>query len=168
MEGIGYEVIEDIAQEPVTVSFLKQHTRIDFNTDDALVGSYLKSARQELEKFAQLSFVEKKIRFTALRVYSRYKLMYGPYVSVDTAGYTLFGKDILLEGGTNVDIELTSGWGTVGLPENIKIAICMRAAGNYALREDKFISINGVPHTYEQLYDEAEKKLRGDMNVTWP
>lgn len=166
VQGISYTVVQDLPQEPVTVAFFKQHTRIDWNTEDALVESYLKSARQYLEKFSQLSFGAKTIRFRALKVPAKWKLMYGPYSAISTpdSGFTLFG-DILLEGGENVDIELTTAW--PDLPENICVAICKYAAGLYAFRENIMVSINGVPHTFDQLYDEAEKMLLNDRNFTF-
>ena len=170
VEGVEYTVIADLAQEPVTLSDFKLHARVDFNTDDNLLAFYLKSARQYLEQWSQLSFGVKTIRFTALRVPDRYKLMFGPYTAINDPDRTLFGAkgDILLQGGTDVDIELTSGWGAAGLPEAIKVAICRYAAGLYAVRENYILSINGVPHEPSEVMDEAQKMLNPWRNITWP
>jgi len=170
VEGVEYTVIADLAQEPVTLSDFKLHARVDFNTDDNLLAFYLKSARQYLEQWSQLSFGVKTIRFTALRVPDRYKLMFGPYTAVNDPDRTLFGAkgDILMQGGTDIDIELTSGWGAAGLPEAIKVAICRYAAGLYAVRENYILSINGVPHEPSEVMDEAQKMLNSWRNITWP
>src|SRR5690606_8844714 len=125
VEGVEYTVIADLAQEPVTIGDFKQHARVDFNTDDNLIAMYLKAAREYLEQWSQLSFGVKTIRFTALRVPNRWKLMFGPYTAVDDPDRTLFGAkgDILMQGGTDIDIELTSGWPGNNLPEPIKVEI---------------------------------------------
>lgn len=166
VQGISYTVVQDLDEEPVTVAFAKEHMRIDFATDDNLVESYLKSARQYLEKFSQLSFGSKRIRFRALRVPPRWRLMYGPYSSIATpnSGYTLFG-DMLVEGGDNVDIELTTEW--PDLPENIRVSICKRAAGEYAFRENVLVNVNGTMQSHQELYDEAERLLLNDRNFTF-
>lgn len=166
-EGISYTVVQDLVNEPVTVQDFKQHARIDFNTDDNLIEKYLKAARQYLEGWSQLSFGEKKIRFQALRVPSKWKLMHGPYVSVEPSSHTLFG-DILMQGGTELDIELTTGWPDGKVPETVVVAICRYAAGLYAIRENYILSINGVPHEPAEIMDEAQKMLNPIRNVTWP
>lgn len=165
VRGISYEVIADLATEPVLPAFFKLHARIDYNTDDELITSYIKSARQYLEQWSQLSFGTKTIRFTALKVPAKWKLMFGPYTAIAGTDYTLFGNDILVEAGTDVDIELTSGW---ALPEAVKIAICKRAAGDYCIRENYIISDKGAIQTPDMLYDEAQKLLQPYMNISWP
>lgn len=170
VEGIEYSVLADLTQEPVTLSDFKRHARVDFATDDNLLAFYLKSAREYLEQWSQLSFGVKTIRFTALRVPDRYKLMFGPYTAINDPDRTLFGAkgDILMQGGTYVDVELTSGWPNDELPEAIKVAICKRAAGDYMVRENLIISDKGALQSPDQYYDEAQKLLLPFRNVTWP
>ena len=170
VEGVEYIVIADLAQEPVTLADFKQHCRIDFAVDDNLLAFYLKAAREYLEQWSQLSFGVKTIRFTALRVPNRWKLMFGPYTAINDLDRTLFGAkgDILMQGGTDIDIELTSGWPNDELPEAIKVAICKRAAGDYIIRENIIINDKGSVQSPDQYYDEAQKLLRPFMNVTWP
>ena len=169
VEGVEYAVVADLAQEPVTLADFKQHARVDFNTDDNLIAFYLKAAREYLEQWSQLSFGVKTIRFTALRVPNRWRLVNGPYTAITSpaSGYTLFG-DILLEGGEMVDLTLTTGWPNDVLPEAIKVAICKRAAGDYIVRENIIISEKGTVQSPDQYYDEAQKLLLPYRNVTWP
>lgn len=167
VEGVDYAVIQDLDQEPVTLQDFADHCRVDFNVDDNLLAFYLKSARQYLEQWSQLSFGVKTIRFRALRVPNRWKLMFGPFTAINDPDRTLFG-DILMQGGTEVDIELTSGWGAAGLPEAIKVAICRYAAGLYAIRENYILNINGTIQEPSQVMDEAQKMVRPWANVTWP
>lgn len=167
VEGIDYTVIQDLDQEPVTLQDFADHCRVDFNVDDNLLAFYLKSARQYLEQWSQLSFGVKTIRFRALRVPNRWKLVNGPFTATNDPDRTLFG-DILMQGGTEVDIELTTGWGAAGLPEAIKVAVCRYAAGLYAIRENYILNINGTIQEPSQVMDEAQKMVRPWANITFP
>lgn len=167
VEGLSYTIVNDLDSEPVTTDDFKQHTRIDWNTEDALIEKYLKAARQFLEGWSQLSFGTKTIKVMALRLPPKWKLMYGPYRLVITQGYTLFG-DILMEGGSRIEVELETGWPNDELPEPIVISICRYAAGLYAVRENLIYSVNGVPHEPSEVMDEAQKMIRPYMNITFP
>jgi len=156
--GIQYRVKTDLAAEPVTVDFFKEHARIDFDTDDALLASYLKSARQELEQYSQMSFGVKTMMLKALYLPKNYKLMFGYVNTILTAGYTNFG-DILKEGGTDIDIEYT----TLGIMnDTIKIAICRYAAGLYIFREN----VVETKFNYKTEIDESRKMIRSLSNIT--
>lgn len=156
--GVQYRVKTDLATEPVTVDFFKQYARIDFDTDDSLIVSYLKSARQELEQFSQLSFGVKTIILKALYLPKNYKLMFGYVNTITTAGYTNLG-DIFIEGGKDIDIEYT----TLGvLNDTIKIAICRYAAGLYVFREN----LIETKFNYKTEMDESRKMIRGLSNIT--
>lgn len=156
--GIQYSVIDDLATEPVTLEFFKQHARIDFDTDDTLAAVYLKAARQELEQWSQLSFGVKTIGLTALSLPNNYKLMFGKVDTVATTGFTNKG-DILKEGGTDIDIEYT----TIGIINDaIRIAICRYAAGLYIFRENVVES----KYNYQGLMDEAKTMLNPYRNIT--
>src|SRR5690606_8881476 len=119
-KGIQYKVIVDLAEEPVDIDFFKDHVRVDWNTDDNLLASYLKSARQYLEQWSQLSFGAKTMQLTALLLPENYRLMFGP---VDTVtGHENLGDTVLNSRLVNATIEYTTKWDP--LPEAIKIAIC--------------------------------------------
>lgn len=166
LSGVSYSVVTDLATEPVVLADFKQHARIDFNTDDNLVSKYITGARQYLEMFSQLSFGNKTIRFTALNIPSRYRLVNGPYSTILTpgTGFTLFGDSWLIGGGSMVDITLETDW--PNLPEAIKVAIMKRAAGDYSLRENVIVTEDGNPVSYHQLYDDAERLLNPYRNIS--
>lgn len=156
-KGIQYTVLTDLATEPVTLEFFKEHARIDFDTDDNLITSYVKAARQELERWTQLSFGIKTIRLTALELPTNYKLMHGRVDAITTADYTNIG-DLLKEGGTDVVFEYTTlNW----IDEVIKIAICRYAAGLYINRE----TITNSKFSGQVSKDEAKEMLRPYMNI---
>lgn len=157
-KGVQYTVLSDLATEPVTVSFFKQHARIDFDTDDSLVETYLIAARQELEQWSQLSFGVKTIGLTALELPDNYRLMFGRVDTVTTSGYTNVG-DILKEGGTDINIEFT----TIGtINDVIRVAICRYAAGLYVFREN----IIETRYVAQVGMDEAKKMLDPYRNIT--
>lgn len=156
--GIQYDTVVDLAAEPVDLQFFKDHARIDFDTDDTLAMAYVKAARQELEKWSQLSFGIKTMRLTALELPDNYRLMFGKVDEVTTPNYTNVG-DILKEGGSDVDIEYTTlDW----IDETIKIAICRYAAGLYIFREN----IQEAKYQAQVGMDEAKEMVRPYMNVT--
>jgi len=156
--GIQYDTVVDLATEPVDLQFFEDHAKIDFDTDDTLCEAYIKAARQELEKWSQLSFGVKTMRLRALELPDNFRLMYGRVDTVTTPGYTNFG-DILKEGGYYVDIEYT----TIGIMnEDIKVAICRKAASIYLNRETKVNS----KYQAAVLEDEAKEMVRPYMNVT--
>jgi len=156
--GIQYSIIEDMSAEPVTLEFFKQHARIDFDTDDTLCATYLKAARQELERWSQLSFGVKKIGLTALSLPKNYRLMFGKVDEVITADFTNKG-DILKEEGADVDIEFTTlDW----IDDAIRIAICRYAAGLYINRE----TVTETKYSAQSLQDEAKTMLNPYRNIT--
>ena len=157
VRGIKYKVLEDLEYEPVTVEFLKQHIRVDFDMDDNLIGNYLKSARQTLEKYGSLSFGVKKIRFSALNLVDNFPLDYGPIASIVDDTYELFGDTVVDAGGEKITFDFLTGW-EPELPEDIKVAICQYAAGLYADREN---ILSGVTRGY---MDQAKKVIDGYRN----
>lgn len=159
---IQYEILTDLTIEPVDLPFFKQHAKIDFTTEDALITSYLKAARQELEAWSQLSFGVKTIGLKALNLPDNYRLMYGKVDTVTTAEYTNFG-DILEKGGEKVNIEYTTK-GTIN--ETIKIAICRYATGLYAVREHILTDNNGNPVNGAEMQNEAKAMIKPFANIT--
>ena len=76
VEGVEYGGPLIWHKNRLTLSDFKLHARVDFNTDGNLLPFYLKSARQYLEQWSQLSFGVKTIRFTAFGSLT-VKLMFG-------------------------------------------------------------------------------------------
>ena len=166
VKGVEYHFITDLSVEPVDLAFFKQAARIDYNLDNNLCTNYIKAARQHLERVTQLSFGERTMQMTALSMVDNWKLMYGPVDTVKSP-YTKFGKDIVTNsGGTNVTIEYTTKW-ALGLPDDLKIAICRYAAYLYAVRESVVLTEKGVPVEPKNLLDEAEKMAYKYANISF-
>jgi len=124
----------DLAVEPVTVQEFKDHAKIDFATDDSLISTYLIGARETVERILRKSLGVRTVTFYAEYVPKRFKLDWGNYASITTpaTGYTLFGKDILKEGGTDITLTLTTE-NTV-MNSDIKNAILKQAFDYYEKR----------------------------------
>lgn len=162
VRGLHYEVVTDLATEPVTLEEFKQHARIDYNTDDALCLQYIKAARQHLEQFTQKSFGPKTMRLTYLSLPANFQLMYGPITSADVTVNGDYVAEAQLEAGS---IEYEAGYDP--LPDLLKVAIMKYAAGLYMLRENVVISENGTTQDPISLLDDAEKLAMKYANVTW-
>ena len=162
LEGVQYRIVTDLATEPVSIEFFKQHARIDFDTDDNLLEEYIKAARQELERYSQLSFGEKTIKLMALRLPKNYRLMFGPVNAITSpTDLTLFGDIVKDANGEDVEITYTTSWtGQGGLPLAIKVAICQHAAGLYINRENVLTGMNAGT-----LFDQALKTMDRYKNV---
>lgn len=157
-KGIQYREVTDVPTEPVDLEFFKEHARIDFDTDDTLAEAYIKAARRELEAWAQLSFGVKTMRLMAVELPDEYRLMYGKVDEVLTTGFENFG-DIILKGGTKVDITYTTlDW----IGEDIKIAICRYAAGLYVYREQ----LVDTKYNAQVGIDEAKNMVKPYANLT--
>lgn len=169
IQGIQYRVVADLSTEPVDLPFFKQHARIDFNLDDNLCASYIKAARQELERWAQISFGKKTIELLALRLPKTYYLLNGPVEQlVESTDHTLFG-DILKGGGEEVTVRFETKENPFPeYTETIKIAICRYAAGLYAIREHIVSDSKGNPVNGESLKNEAKNMLQPIRNISWP
>jgi hypothetical protein len=153
IRGLQYYTVTDLTSEPVTLTFFKNHLRVDFDTDDLLLTNYLKSARMDLEKYSQLSFGEKRMKVMALEMPKNFRLMHGPVQSIIDDKYTLFGDIVTDANGNNIEFEFITGW-VPELPEPIKIAICQYGAGLYINRENILSGISA--NTY---IDQAKRTL---------
>jgi hypothetical protein len=131
--GISY-FPGSLSVEPVTVQDFKDHAKIDFATDDNLIATYLTAARETVERILRKSLGVRTVTFYAEYVPKRFKLDWGNYASIDTpaTGFTLFGKDILKEGGTDITLTLTTD-DTV-MNSDIKNAILKQAFNFYENR----------------------------------
>lgn len=161
-EGIQYRKVTDLVEEPISLEFFKLHAKIDYEFEDAVMSSYIKAARQDLEKYSQLSFGDRQMKLLALRLGVKHRLMYGPVLSIVSPEnvYTIVGDIITSEEvQENVEIVYNVGWGSPGLPETIKIAICQTAAGLYAHRENLITDINFVT-----VMDQAKKMVDKEAN----
>lgn len=125
--GLSYHLGE-LEEEPVTIQDFKDHAKIDWDTDDNLISIYLVSAREAVEQILRKSLGVRTVEIFAEHLPDRFKLDWGNYA----ADASLFGKDILKEGGN--DLELSLETENTVLNSNIKNAILMQAFDYYERR----------------------------------
>ena len=159
-QGVQYK-IDPLVSPVVDNAFFKQHARIDFDTDDALVTSYIAAATLHLEHYCQKSFGTRTVTLHARYLPVDYKLMYGPVASV-TSGQDVIG-DILTESVTD-DTVIYDTDSNLSTDPTVKVAICRYAAGLYMEREN----VTESKWANSNLKGEAEKMLQPYRNVIFP
>lgn len=143
--------------EPVTVEEFKQYAYIDFATDDTLIGSIVKQARQQAETYLQKSLGVKTIQMTAIECPDNFHVAHGPVADGDDR----FFGDILKDGGFDFTLDFETDASLVN--EDIKFAIMGQAFYIYQNR-DRFKQDSSVVN----VHDGFKEKLAPYRNVTWP
>lgn len=125
------EVISDLAIEPVSLQEAKEFLSIDYNDFDTLLGLLITASRKASEKVSGKAYGAKIIQVTGNSYDGRtgdieriYPIT--PYVS----NVVWDGED---ETG-NVDYRYNAGFTTC--PQDLKIAILMRVATGFAVRQN--------------------------------
>lgn len=82
-------VITPPEEEPVAIETVKQHLRVDYAADDALIGAYLQAARELGEGLARRAFVTQTLRLVvdAFPANGVLKLPRPPLQSVESVTY---------------------------------------------------------------------------------
>ena len=70
--------------EPVTLAEAKSYNRVLFSVDDSTIELLITQARETLEQATNLSLVEQTIELTLDTYNDKFRLPYGPIVSVTT------------------------------------------------------------------------------------
>lgn len=157
VRGVKY-ILGELSIEPVKIQEFKDHAKIDFSTDDNLIATYITAARQTVERILRKSLGVRVVTFYAEYLPKRFKLDWGNYLAINMPleGYTLFGKDILREGGSDIELTLTTE-NTV-MNADIKNAILKQAFDYY---EKRGVYTEGV-------INEVQNILRHYSNIQFP
>lgn len=133
-------------EEPVTVDEAKDWMRVDYEDDNDLIESMIKSARQTLEKFLNLALVDKTVSFDAKTTCEEDSIRL-PYVEdieeititdvdkdeevvADNYKLRYSGVKVNYSGLFGIEYDIEAG----EIPEAIKEAIKMEVAERYANR----------------------------------
>lgn len=156
-------VITPPEEEPVSVETAKAHLRVDYSTDDALIATYLKAAREICEGLARRAFVTQSLRLVLddFPTSAVLKLPRPPLQSVEAVTYIDDGgnehdwTDFTVDAGSEpgkvifnslpnaslqetgaVAVEFTAGYeSSADMPSIFQIAILQTVATWYELRE---------------------------------
>ena len=134
-KGIKYTFVDESEYvEPVSLHEFKQYALVDYATDDTLLNTFIRSARQQAEVYMQKSLGQRVVRFTALEIPNSYALVYDPILFLITPNVDMF-NNIILKGGRNIEIEFMTDDSLVNV--DIKVAIMSQALHLYQRIEDK-------------------------------
>lgn len=151
---LDFRVVTDLATEPVTLTEVKRHLNMvfdtdgsyEFNDDDTKLTELITEVRQALEKYTGLSFGEKTLQaIISNERGQRFELPYGPVISVTTV-VDKDGEDIddpVIRGLDFKWIETCSSYmvltytaGYVTLPADLKRAMKEEIAFRYKNQGD--------------------------------
>ena len=164
-KGLSYTFLDQNYVEPVTVEEFKEYAGIDYNSDDALISTFLKASRTATERHLEKSLGVREVRVTALEYSDMFRLSYTPVASFVSGETDLeFSADdqIILKGGTNLDLRFITDDSFVN--PDIVTAILMLAL-NYYDERGRYLS--RFRETGE-LVDKWKIALRPYKLVTFP
>lgn len=77
------------AEEPLTVSEVKNYLKVDGSTDDALIGALIQAARESVERYCRIAVIEQTITeyFSGFQRYGL-RLSVAPLIDVTEITYT--------------------------------------------------------------------------------
>lgn len=153
------------ATEPVTLSEAKNHLKMEYTTDDALITSLIKTARLYVESYASVALGSQTIE-----VYFKYdgcnpvNIPRYPFISVTSVQFkdccdwsTLTPTDYTIEDNKfsskmcgQFHLIYTAGYTTV--PEGIKTVIFQMVAAMYENRGDKGAELSPLQQTILNPY----------------
>jgi len=166
--------------EPITLAQAKQHMRIDADdtSQDDLIALYITANREYLERYLNLSLIEKdELVYKFNRGCTcRVKYLYVPYgpvasfVLTDKAGdvipdtdYTNLGDEQFPKFCINQSATVTydAGYSVEDCPSQVKQALLIMVADSYENRENTVIgmSVNTIPFTAKQLVYNLSRNL---------
>lgn len=125
------EVISDLANEPVTLQEAKDFLSIDYSDFDTLLGLLITASRKASEKVSGKAYGSKIIQVTG----NSYQGRTGDIERIYPV--TPYVSDVVWEGEDetgNVDYRYNAGFSSC--PEDLKIAILMRVATGFAVRQN--------------------------------
>jgi uncharacterized phiE125 gp8 family phage protein len=154
---IDIKQTESSPTEPVTLSQVKSHCKVDGSDDDTLLTSLITQVRRRVENYCAISIVTKTNILTA-QICGEDYLPYGPIAAItevlhrtgtETDGtpeydtltdddYSTYGENYKLFTSTQTGVHkitYTTGYTTV--PDDLKLAILNEVAYRYTFRGDQ-------------------------------
>lgn len=172
---LNIEILEEIGAEPVTLQEAKVYCRVDddYTGDDALITELITSARSHIEKWANISLIEKRVR-----VYSDTKdtlwLPCSPVRDIESVTDD-DGEDIPYNDAIKFKVKINHYGGyfityRVGfdpLPRDLKLAVLKQVATDYDNRENFVINGNTQQLTGVDLTNGTKNLVRPYSRNLW-
>ena len=162
------EVLEEFGAEPVTLEEAKVFCRVDadYTGDDDMLTSLIKSARQRIEHFANISLVPKRVRAFWDEVGYTLNLPFYPVREiesvVDDEGESVYYKPkgkhkIEVPHASDFFVTYTTGYEV--LPDDLKLAVLKQVLTDYDHRENFVINGNTQQLTGVNLSNDAKSLI---------
>lgn len=177
----------DVVTEPVTITEVKLFCKIAGTTEDTLLTSLIKSARQAIENYTGLALAKKTVitTYDQLGLNNIIELPVQPVSSVDSVKLVnLKGDETALtfnddyyvidapwtkikmgtfyaSAGVILKVEYTVGYGAPdcpALPEALKLSVLKEVATQYERRED-------ITDTTGQVMDNSSRRLADPFRI---
>ena len=145
----AYNAVLDVrfsneAAEPITVASLKSWLKIDLNDDDFLLGKIIPAARLTIERYVNLSLVNRTVTAKIMNGLGGFVLPYGPVKTISTVtdflGVSITNTiewNILNEPFADAKGIVTYEAGFERIPPNLEIALMQQCAYMYENRGDE-------------------------------
>jgi len=159
--------ISDEGSEVVDLTYVKLYCQIDGSNHDALLMTLIKSARQDVEKYADISIVTKTIRAEWTSV-SEYAILPKPRINdIDSvfdsqenelfldSAYQIRGQDkkrIIGDFSNGLVVTYGAGYGT-DVPEDLKMSITKKVLMDFEARTGLSVSNSQsllLPNSWEK------------------
>lgn len=163
------QVTEGSITEPVTAAEAKTWMRVDYSDDDTLITGMIKSARQSIEQFTNLAFVDKSVVMDVLTTSGNDLIRLYGVDGAESLEVTDIDSEEVIDSedykirGASVKIS-RSGYFSIAydidaspVPEALKEAIKMEVAERYANR--------GENNSTEGLSKSAQSKAQSFVQV---
>lgn len=129
--------------EPVLIDDVKNFLHISGTSEDLIIASLVKSAREWVERMTGLSLIERTVTCT-VQVRDFVELPYGPVTSAvtnkadNTITYIAFDFPFpLFSTPGQYAVSYAAGYTILTIPESLKMAIMCRVGATYENRGDK-------------------------------
>jgi uncharacterized phiE125 gp8 family phage protein len=149
-----FEIVTDLAVEPVTLQEAKDYMRISSESENDLIEELITSARERIEKYTGLSLGLKTLKAYWFYFHIPAEIPYGPVTAINSVvddndvelEYTARGlqyKTLEAYSTQGLAIEYEAGFAVC--PKGLKLAILKQVSTDYENRENYSI--------YDQAYE---------------
>lgn len=151
-------VLSDEEAEVIDLNYVKRYATIETDVHNTLLSSLIISARQEVERFAQISIVSRQITAEWSEAYEFVRLPYAPHGSIITvkdgdnnlltldSDYKVKGtkhKMIYGDFSNGLKVNYHAGYNS-DTPDSLKLAMTKNVLENFELRTGINISNNNA------------------------
>lgn len=158
-EPVGINILSDELNEPLTLTEVKTHLKIDLSNEDTLLNNLIKSAREFVEEYCNISLTEKQIEVYYNNIGSEIILPRAPLMTLDHFYYY---------SDTYVETEVTSSlYKLITFNTFTESRILLKVGNVYPTYTSRFgiklILTVGIPSTTEDIVYGVPEEMKTEM-----